>query len=152
MAATTSYNTATNTTNTQQHDQSSSSTSWTNKYLSCALCIWEVTKQKLNKLCCCTINSDSTSRKFQWILFKQNLSITIAYYLIYFAFGMCVGFLGPTLEDLACYTEEPVKHVSWAFNAQTCSMVVGIILAGLISKWLVFASRYTCALDSTDSS
>lgn len=107
-----------------------------NRYLSGALCIWEVTKQKLSKYCCCCYeSSDSGSRKFVWTLFKQNAVTTLAYYMMYLTFGMCIGFLGPTLEDLACFTGQPVKAVSWAFFAQTCTMVLGILLSGIISRW-----------------
>lgn len=107
-----------------------------NKYLSCALLIWEVTKSYVGKLCCCCLLSENTSsREFLWTLFKQNAHITISYFLMYFAFGMCVGFMGPTLEDMACFTMEDESKLSWALTAQTCFMVVGIFLCGFLSKW-----------------
>lgn len=107
-----------------------------NKYLSCAYCIWKVTKQKLASYCCCCLApADTGSRKFIWMLFRQNAWTTLAYFFIYLVFGMCIGFLGPTLEDLACFTGEPVKAISWAFFAQSCTMVIGIWFAGFVSRW-----------------
>lgn len=103
-----------------------------NKYLSGAFCIWQLTLNQISKICCM---APVSSKQFLWMIFKQNAGITIAYFLLYLAFGMCVGFLGPALEDLACFTKETVSAVSWAIFAQTCLMVIGIFLAGLLSKW-----------------
>ncbi|XP_067935017.1 major facilitator superfamily domain-containing protein 4A-like [Watersipora subatra] len=72
---------------------------------------------------------------FLWALFKQNAFITIGYFLLYFAFGMCIGLMGPTLEDLACYTKEKVNTVAWLFFGQTCCMVIGVFTGGVVSKW-----------------
>lgn len=106
------------------------------KYLSCALLVWELTVRQAKKLCCCClITENAASRQFLWNLFKANASMTTSYFLMYFAFGMCVGFLGPTLEDLACYTMQPVSKISMAFFAQTCFMVVGIFICGCLSRW-----------------
>ena len=89
-----------------------------------------------SRLCCCCFNPNS-SRQFLWQLFKKNSFVTVGYFLLYFAFGTCIGFMGPTLEDLACYIKEEVKVVSWAFFSQTCCMVVGVFLGGLLAKRLV---------------
>lgn len=115
------------------HNRSSTSSS---KYLSCALLVWELTIKQVKRLCCCCLVSENApSQQFLWSLFKENASITIAYFLMYLAFGMCVGFMGPTLEDLACYTMQPVNKISMAFFAQTCFMVVGIFVCGCLSRW-----------------
>jgi len=105
-----------------------------NKYLSGALLIWEETKKKWRKLNIKKLYSNNSSIYFLVELFCQNAGVTIGYYLLYLAFGMCVGFLGPTMEDLACYTRQTVQEISWAFFTQTACMVIGIFIAGWVSK------------------
>jgi len=118
---------------TSEQEPQSQSESAPNRYLSCIYCVWTVSRNRLENLCC---HPDSNGSKlFLWGLFKQNARQTIAYYLLYFAFGMCVGFLGPTLEDLACYTKQPISSISWVFFAETLAMLFGILLSGLITRW-----------------
>ena len=89
-----------------------------------------------SKLFCCCLKPNP-NRQFLWQLFKENMFVTIGYFLLYLAFGICIGFMGPTLEDLSCYIKEEVTLVSWAFFAQTCCMVLGIFIGGFLSKRLV---------------
>lgn len=96
--------------------------------------------QYLSAFCFQKQDQDTPSQYFYWMLFKQNAFITVGYFLLFLAFGMCIGFLGPTLEDMACFTKGDVSDIAWAFFAQTSSMVVGIFVGGVVSKrWVFFA-------------
>ncbi|KAF6020168.1 MFSD4 [Bugula neritina] len=116
-----------------------------NKYLSGALLIWEETKKKWRKLNIKKLYSNNSSIYFLVELFCQNAGVTIGYYLLYLAFGMCVGFLGPTMEDLACYTRQTVQEISWAFFTQTACMVIGIFIAGWVSKKTANSNNNLCS-------
>ncbi|XP_072176516.1 major facilitator superfamily domain-containing protein 4A-like [Diadema setosum] len=65
-------------------------------------------------------------------LFKANLLSTITYCSVFGSFGMCVALLGPTLEDLGCQTGSTLIEMSWAFLAQSLSILIGSMAGGLL--------------------
>ena len=67
-------------------------------------------------------------------LFKHNWHPTLVYCGVFWSFGMCVAFLGPTLLDLGCQTASDMKRISWVFFFQLCCTLIGSILAGYLSQ------------------
>ncbi|ESP04552.1 hypothetical protein LOTGIDRAFT_89946, partial [Lottia gigantea] len=51
-------------------------------------------------------------------LFKENWFYVVTYCLVFGSFGVCVGFLGPTVFDLGCQTQSNLKSMSWVFFVQ----------------------------------
>lgn len=50
---------------------------------------------------------------------------------VFWTFGLCIGFLGPTLLDLDCQVgESRLGHSTWLFFAQTALMLVGSLMVG----------------------
>jgi len=70
-------------------------------------------------------------------LFFQHWHVTITYCAMFWSFGMCVAFLGPTLLDLGCMTSSDMKTMSWVFFSQLLCSLIGATLAGYL------AQRYT---------
>lgn len=70
--------------------------------------------------------------------FKQlllaNWPMTAIYCAIYWSYGMCVAFLGPTLFDLGCVIATPLSRMSWLFFSQLLFTLVGSMLAGYLVK------------------
>ncbi|XP_037088210.1 major facilitator superfamily domain-containing protein 4A-like [Pollicipes pollicipes] len=67
-----------------------------------------------------------------WSMFLQNWHVTITYCFVFWSFGMCVAFLGPTLDDLGCRTETPLRTMSWVFFAQALFTLIGSIIGGVL--------------------
>lgn len=68
-------------------------------------------------------------------LFWQAKHPTIVYCFLFWAFGMCVAFLGPTLCDLGLKTNSTTATMSWIFVAQSLFILVGSAVGGfLITK------------------
>ncbi|XP_013395992.1 uncharacterized protein LOC106163065 [Lingula anatina] len=67
-------------------------------------------------------------------LFRQNWHPTIVYCSVFWSFGMCVAFLGPTLLDLGCQTSTDLNHMSWVFFAQLLCTLIGSIAAGYLVR------------------
>ena len=67
-------------------------------------------------------------------LFKRNWHPTIVYCGVFWSFGMCVGFLGPTLLDLGCQTSTTMDTFSWVFLAQLLFTLIGSLVAGYLSQ------------------
>ena len=65
---------------------------------------------------------------------RKNLKPTIAYCSVFWMFGMCVAFLGPTLLDLGCQTASDMQQISWVFFAQLLCSLIGSTAAGFMSK------------------
>ena len=74
---------------------------------------------------------ESPYRDF-WKLFLKNWHATITYCAVFWSFGMCVAFLGPTLLDLGCMTSSDMQTISWVFFAQLLCSLIGASLAGYI--------------------
>ena len=46
-------------------------------------------------------------------LFKDNAIYVMTYCCVFGSFGVCVGFLGPTVFDLGCQTSSDQKEMNW---------------------------------------
>uniref|UniRef100_A0A914WC67 Cytochrome b5 heme-binding domain-containing protein n=1 Tax=Plectus sambesii TaxID=2011161 RepID=A0A914WC67_9BILA len=67
-------------------------------------------------------------------LFLANKAKVIVYCAVFWSFGMCVGFLGPTLWDLGCQTATVIPTMAWVFFSQSLFMLIGSLLAGFLIK------------------
>lgn len=65
-------------------------------------------------------------------LFLQHWHETITYCAVFWSFGMCVAFLGPTLLDIGCLTSTDMKTISWVFFAQLLCSLIGASLSGYL--------------------
>ncbi|XP_056416688.1 major facilitator superfamily domain-containing protein 4A [Hyla sarda] len=69
-------------------------------------------------------------------LFRRNLQPTITYWSVFFSFGLCIAFLGPTLLDLRCQTHSSLQDITWVFFSQQFCLLVGSTLGGTFKKSL----------------
>lgn len=67
-------------------------------------------------------------------LCRKYLHEVIAYCSVFWSFGMCVAFLGPTLLDLGCQTASDMKTISWVFFSQLTCSLIGSVLAGYLAQ------------------
>ena len=67
-------------------------------------------------------------------LCRRHTHEILAYCSVFWSFGMCVAFLGPTLLDLGCVTSTDMKTISWVFFAQLLCSLIGSILAGYMAQ------------------
>uniref|UniRef100_T1JDA5 Major facilitator superfamily (MFS) profile domain-containing protein n=1 Tax=Strigamia maritima TaxID=126957 RepID=T1JDA5_STRMM len=74
-------------------------------------------------------------------LFWKKKHATIAYCCVFWSFGMCVAFLGPTQIDLGCKTGSSFTTMSWVFFVQTLFILVGSATGAIIAK------RKSCQID-----
>ncbi|TNM88299.1 hypothetical protein fugu_004553 [Takifugu bimaculatus] len=72
-----------------------------------------------------------------WPLLKQHLQQTLTYWSVFFSFGLCVSFLGPTILDLRCQTGATVEQITWVFFSQQFFLLVGSCVGGLFKKTLL---------------
>ncbi|XP_075052242.1 major facilitator superfamily domain-containing protein 4A [Mixophyes fleayi] len=70
------------------------------------------------------------------VLFKRNLQPTLTYWSVFFSFGLCIAFLGPTLLDLRCQTHSSLQDITWVFFSQQFCLLVGSTLGGVLKKSL----------------
>ena len=73
----------------------------------------------------------TTAPSFRELL-KRNWHPTLVYCGVFWSFGMCVAFLGPTLLDLGCQTSTDLKKISWVFFCQLFATLMGSIIAGVL--------------------
>jgi len=78
-----------------------------------------------------------------WKLLMQHWHATVTYCAVFWTFGLCVAFLGPTLLDLGCLTSSDMRHISWVFLAQLFCSLVGATVAGYLARKSVFVTLYT---------
>jgi len=69
-----------------------------------------------------------------WRLLVQHWHETVTYCAVFWTFGLCVAFLGPTLLDLGCLTSSDMRHISWVFLAQLFCSLVGATVAGYLAR------------------
>ncbi|XP_063153576.1 major facilitator superfamily domain-containing protein 4A [Candoia aspera] len=69
-------------------------------------------------------------------LFKRNLQPTLTYWSVFFSFGLCIAFLGPTLLDLRCQTQSSLSQITWVFFSQQFCLLVGSCLGGIFKRTL----------------
>ena len=67
-----------------------------------------------------------------WPLFRCHWHQVITYCAVFWMFGMCVAFLGPTLLDLGCQTSTDMKTISWVFFSQLLCSLIGASVAGYL--------------------
>lgn len=75
-----------------------------------------------------------------WLLFKRHWPQTLTYWSVFFSFGLCIAFLGPTILDLRCQTQSTLQQITWVFVSQQFFLLVGSSVGGLFKKtwvWLV---------------
>ncbi|XP_012939049.1 major facilitator superfamily domain-containing protein 4A [Aplysia californica] len=68
-----------------------------------------------------------------WKLFLDNWIYVMTYCTTFGSFGVCVGFLGPTVFDLGCQTHSDLKEMNWVFFVQLIMTLVGSISAGFLA-------------------
>ncbi|XP_028925715.1 major facilitator superfamily domain-containing protein 4A isoform X3 [Ornithorhynchus anatinus] len=85
-------------------------------------------------------------------LLVRNLQPTLTYWSVFFSFGLCVAFLGPTLFDLRCQTHSSLPQVTWVFFAQQFCLLLGSTLGGVFKRtlaqslWVLFTSSLAISL------
>ncbi|KAM6927791.1 major facilitator superfamily domain-containing protein 4A [Xenentodon cancila] len=71
-----------------------------------------------------------------WAPFRRHLQQTLTYWSVFFSFGLCVAFLGPTILDLRCQTQSTLQQITWVFFCQQFFLLVGSTLGGHLKKTL----------------
>lgn len=69
-----------------------------------------------------------------WLLFKRHWPQTLTYWSVFFSFGLCIAFLGPTILDLRCQTQSTLQQITWVFVSQQFFVLVGSSVGGLFKK------------------
>lgn len=69
-----------------------------------------------------------------WELLWEHKHTTITLCFVFWSFGTCVAFLGPTLLDLGCKTGTIFPTMSWVFFSQTLFILLGSACAGLMLR------------------
>ncbi|XP_076055487.1 major facilitator superfamily domain-containing protein 4A-like [Oratosquilla oratoria] len=69
-------------------------------------------------------------------LFWKHWLHTITYWAVFWSFGMCVAFLGPTFLDLECRISSVFSTMSWAFFSQSFFTLVGSAWGGFLVQRL----------------
>uniref|UniRef100_A0A8C8SBU9 Major facilitator superfamily domain containing 4A n=1 Tax=Pelusios castaneus TaxID=367368 RepID=A0A8C8SBU9_9SAUR len=69
-------------------------------------------------------------------LFRRNLQPTLTYWSVFFSFGLCIAFLGPTLLDLRCQTQSSLSRITWVFFSQQFCLLLGSCLGGVFKRRL----------------
>ncbi|XP_051957401.1 major facilitator superfamily domain-containing protein 4A-like [Xyrauchen texanus] len=70
-------------------------------------------------------------------LFRSNWQHTLTYWSVFFSFGLCVAFLGPTILDLRCQTQSTLQEITLVFFSQQFFLFIGSTIGGFFSKTLV---------------
>uniref|UniRef100_A0A8C8UMW4 Major facilitator superfamily domain-containing protein 4A n=1 Tax=Peromyscus maniculatus bairdii TaxID=230844 RepID=A0A8C8UMW4_PERMB len=85
-------------------------------------------------------------------LLRRNLQPTLTYWSVFFSFGLCIAFLGPTLLDLRCQTHSSLPQISWVFFSQQLCLLLGSALGGVFKRtlaqslWALFTSTLAISL------
>uniref|UniRef100_A0A8C5K1G7 Major facilitator superfamily domain containing 4A n=1 Tax=Jaculus jaculus TaxID=51337 RepID=A0A8C5K1G7_JACJA len=85
-------------------------------------------------------------------LLRRNLQPTLTYWSVFFSFGLCIAFLGPTLLDLRCQTHSSLPQISWVFFSQQFCLLLGSALGGVFKRtlaqslWALFTSTLVISL------
>lgn len=67
-------------------------------------------------------------------LFKRNAHHTLTYWSVFFSFGLCIAFLGPTILDLQCQTNSTLSQITWVFFAQQFCLLIGSSIGGVFKR------------------
>ncbi|XP_067444478.1 major facilitator superfamily domain-containing protein 4A [Thunnus thynnus] len=83
-----------------------------------------------------------------WSLFKRHWRHTLTYWSVFFSFGLCIAFLGPTILDLRCQTQSTLQQITWVFFSQQFFLLVGSSVGGLFKKTLLssLSALFSCTL------
>ncbi|XP_023147825.2 major facilitator superfamily domain-containing protein 4A [Amphiprion ocellaris] len=83
-----------------------------------------------------------------WSLFQRHWQQTLTYWSVFFSFGLCIAFLGPTILDLRCQTQSTLQQITWVFFSQQFFLLVGSSLGGLFKKILLssLSALFSCTL------
>ncbi|XP_004700172.1 major facilitator superfamily domain-containing protein 4A [Echinops telfairi] len=85
-------------------------------------------------------------------MLRRHLQPTLTYWSVFFSFGLCIAFLGPTLLDLRCQTHSSLARVSWVFFSQQLCLLLGSIFGGVFKRtlaqslWALFTSSLAISL------
>ncbi|XP_072223188.1 major facilitator superfamily domain-containing protein 4B [Leuresthes tenuis] len=72
-------------------------------------------------------------------LFKRNAHHTLTYWSVFFSFGLCIAFLGPTILDLQCQTNSTLSQITWVFFSQQFCLLIGSSIGGIFKRTLLSA-------------
>lgn len=72
-----------------------------------------------------------------WDLFRLQWRQTVTYWSVFFSFGLCIAFLGPTILDLRCLTHSTLHQITWVFFSQQFFLLVGSSVGGLFKRTLL---------------
>ncbi|CAL9703784.1 unnamed protein product [Knipowitschia caucasica] len=83
-----------------------------------------------------------------WALFRSQWRQTVIYWSVFFSFGLCIAFLGPTILDLRCQTHSTLQQITWVFFSQQLFILLGSGLGGLIKTtlWSSLLALFGCTL------
>lgn len=73
-----------------------------------------------------------TKKEHFYQLLWTNKHITGTLCAVFWSFGMCVAFLGPTLLDLGCKTNTVFATMSWVFFSQSLFVLFGSAIGGIL--------------------
>ncbi|XP_050031631.1 major facilitator superfamily domain-containing protein 4A-like [Dermacentor andersoni] len=80
--------------------------------------------------------SSVSKREYFLDLFWRHKHTTITLCFVFWSFGMCVAFLGPTLLDLGCKTQTVFSTMSWVFFSQSLFILLGAAAGGVLVERL----------------
>uniref|UniRef100_A0A3P9N8Y1 Major facilitator superfamily domain-containing protein 4A n=1 Tax=Poecilia reticulata TaxID=8081 RepID=A0A3P9N8Y1_POERE len=78
-------------------------------------------------------------------LFKRNAHHTLTYWSVFFSFGLCIAFLGPTILDLQCQTNSTLSQITWVFFSQQFCLLIGSSVGGVFKR-TALAALFVSAL------
>lgn len=78
--------------------------------------------------------NDSSNLKEILNISGNKLTLTIAYCISFWNFGICVALFGPTLIDLACQTSSTLSAMSLLYFMQNFCSLLGCFLSGVLVK------------------
>ncbi|KAK2862622.1 hypothetical protein Q5P01_002155 [Channa striata] len=83
-----------------------------------------------------------------WSLFRRHWRQTLTYWSVFFSFGLCIAFLGPTILDLRCQTQSTLQQITMVFFSQQFFLMVGSSVGGLFRKTLLssLSALLSCTL------
>uniref|UniRef100_A0AAY4BZX1 Uncharacterized protein n=1 Tax=Denticeps clupeoides TaxID=299321 RepID=A0AAY4BZX1_9TELE len=70
-------------------------------------------------------------------LFRGHWHQTLTCWSVFFSFGLCIAFLGPTILDLRCQTQSTLQEITWVFFSQQLFLFLGSSVGGVFSKTLL---------------
>ncbi|GFS35591.1 uncharacterized protein NPIL_678621 [Nephila pilipes] len=73
-----------------------------------------------------------TKKEYFYHLLWTNKHVTGTLCAVFWSFGMCVAFLGPTLLDLGCKTNTVFATMSWVFFSQSLFVLLGSACGGFL--------------------